>query len=95
MTPPARPPTDREMARVRQQRYRERVRDGRRVVPVAVDLAMLEDALTVAGYLNGADDRAALEVALEMAVKDWIDQRLADAWADDVNGAHEAVTRNE
>jgi hypothetical protein len=73
----------------RQARRRERVRDGLAVVPVAVDLAMLEDALTADGYLTGedADDREKLKAAFEIAVKDWIEQRLVDTWTN-------AVTRD-
>jgi hypothetical protein len=74
----------------RQARRRARVRDGLAIVPVAVDLAMLEDALTVAGYLAGADtaDLEKLKAAFEVAVKDWIEQRLVDTWV-------EAVTRDD
>jgi hypothetical protein len=45
----------RELARQRQRRYRERIRDGRRIVPVEVDASIIEDALVRRRFLRRED----------------------------------------
>jgi hypothetical protein len=64
--PPARPPTDREAARTRQRRRRERVRTGKIRLVVEADEIELVDRLTAAGFLHpaDADDPAKVAAAL-------------------------------
>jgi hypothetical protein len=60
----------RELARQRQRRYRERIRDGRRIVPVEVDASIIEDALVRRRFLRreDADDPEKVAAALQAAV---------------------------
>jgi hypothetical protein len=58
----------------RQRRYRERLRDGRRVVPLEVDQAIIEDALVRRRLLRreDADNPKKVAAALRAAVRQLI-----------------------
>jgi hypothetical protein len=59
---------------IRQRRYRDRQRGGRVVLTVEVDEVALSEALLAAGFISPehADDRQALETALEYVVHLWV-----------------------
>jgi hypothetical protein len=68
------PAQEMSSAAARQQRYRARVRDGRVVLTVEVDEVALSEALVATGFISPeyADDRQALETALEYVVHLWV-----------------------
>jgi hypothetical protein len=61
----------------RQRRYRERLRDGRRVVPVEIDASIIEDALVRRRFLRreDADHPEKVAAALREAVRQLIARR--------------------
>jgi hypothetical protein len=58
----------------RQRAYRARLREGRRIVPVEIDQAIIEDALVRRGFLRGedADNPEKVTAALRAAVRQLI-----------------------
>jgi hypothetical protein len=79
----------RELARLRQQRRRDRVREGRRVVLLEVDEVLVEDALIAGGFLRetAADNYQAFAAALAQAVQTWAEEQIAGALVDEISRA--------
>ena len=71
--------TKRERDRLRQQRRRDRMRAGKRVISIEVDEALVEDALVAGGFLADTDDHKKVAAALASAIHAWSEEQIAAA----------------
>jgi hypothetical protein len=73
----------------RQRAYRERVRQGRRVVPVEVDAALVEDGLVASGFLRREDADNPKKVA--DAIREAVAQLITPPAEPDNCAMHNAI----